>query len=154
MARVFVISLVICVAGAGLEGLFAGSGIRERLSSLRMPDYVPPFWAWVIIGVLYYMICFAVSSRLLLLPSSAARTAGLVLLGVLMFINALWNYFFFRARNLRHAYFLGLPYGGVAFALFVLLLLTDRIAAWCLAPYLVYLVYANAWGYRVWKLNE
>ncbi len=35
-----------------------------------------------------------------------------------------------------------------------LLLRIDRVAAACLAPYLVYLVYANVWGYAIWKLNR
>ena len=119
-----------------------------------MPEYVPPFWAWVIIGVLYYLICFAVCSRLLLLPSSPARNVSLALLGAVMFTNALWNYFFFRARNVRHAYLISLPYSGFAVALFVLLLMSDRTAASCLAPYIAYLLYANVWGHRVWKLNR
>ena len=72
-----------------------------------------------------------------------------------MFINALWNYFFFRTRNLFHAYLLGLLYSAIAVSLFLLLLLRlDRLAAWCLLPYLLYLFcYANLWGYRIWKLN-
>ena len=71
-----------------------------------------------------------------------------------MFINALWNYFFFRACNLRYAYLIGLPYNALALALFILLLRLDRTAAWFLLPYMIYLFYANMWGYRVWKLNQ
>jgi tryptophan-rich sensory protein len=39
-------------------------------------------------------------------------------------------------------------------ALFILLLRLDRTAAWWLLPYVLYLVYANAWGYLLWKLNR
>ena len=71
-----------------------------------------------------------------------------------MFINALWNYFFFRSRNLFHAYLLGFPYSAIALCLFLLLLLrVDRMAGWFLLPYLLYLFYAGVWGYRIWKLN-
>jgi len=147
-------SLAICGLGAVLEGAFAGSGIRKRLASLRRPSYAAPFWGWMVIGVLYYLICFSVLYRLFLLPTSPGRTAAFALIGAFMFINALWNYFFFRTRNLFHAYLLGLPYGAVAISLFLLLLLRlDRVAAWCLLPYLLYLFYANLWGYRIWKLN-
>jgi tryptophan-rich sensory protein len=153
VARALVLSLVICAAGAGLEGLFAGRGVKQRLASLRLPAYAVPFWGWVIIGGLYYVICFAVWTRLLLLPGSADRNTAFVLLGAIMLINALWNYFFFRARNLQHAFLIGLPYGVLVVALFILLLGLDRIAAWCLFPYLVYLFYGCFWGYRIWKLN-
>lgn len=149
-----VYSLAICALGAVLEGLFAGRGIKQRLAGLGLPSYAIPFWGWIVIGGLYYVICFSVLYRLFLLPSSPGRTAAFALIGAFMFINALWNYFFFRTRNLRHAYLLGLPYGAVAISLFLLLLLRlDQVAAWCLVPYLLYLFYATVWSYRTWKLN-
>ena len=134
--------------------LVAGSGIKQRLANLRTPSYAIPFWGWIVIGAFYYLICFTVLYRLFLLPPTPVRSAAFVLLGAMMFINVLWNYFFFRTRNLFHAYLLGLPYSGIAFSLFLLLLLrVDRIAAGCLLPYLIYLCYANFWGYRIWRLN-
>ena len=156
MIRPILFSLAICMLGAALEGLFAGSGIKQRLASLRVPSYTVPFWGWMVIGGLYYVICFSVLYRLFLLPSSLGRTAAFALIGAFMFMNALWNYFFFRTRNLFHAYVLGLPYSTVAISLFLVLLLRlDKVAAWCLLPYLLYLFfYANLYGYRVWKLNS
>ena len=70
-----------------------------------------------------------------------------------MLTNAFWNYFFFRTRNLLHAFLIGIPYSVLAVVLFGLLLKSDRTAAWVLFPYLVYLFYANYFGYRIWKLN-
>ena len=93
-----------------------------------------PFWGWMVIGALYYVICFTILYRLFLLPPSPARSAAFTLLGAVMFINALWNYFFFRTRNLFHAYLLGFPYSAIAISLFLVLLLrVDRMAAWCFA---------------------
>lgn len=154
MSRPVIYSLAICALGVALEGLFAGRGIRKRLAGLRSPSYAVPFWGWMIIGGIYYVICFSVLCRLFLLPASPGRTSALALVGAILFLNALWNYFFFRTRNLFHAYLLGLPYSAVAISLFLLLLFRlDRVAAWFLFPYLLYLFYANAWGYRTWKLN-
>jgi tryptophan-rich sensory protein len=154
MPRGIIYSLAICALGAALEGLFAGGGIKQRLANLRIPSYSISFWGWMVIGGLYYVICFTILYRLFLLANTPARNAAFVLLGAIMFINALWNYFFFRTGNLFHAYLLGLPYNGIALSLFLLLLLrVDRVAAGCLLPYIIYLCYANIWGYRVWKLN-
>src|SRR2546423_7637971 len=109
MTRAILYSLAVCGLGAALEGIFAGSGIKQRLASLRLPSYAVPFWGWMVIGGLYYVICFSVHYRLFLLPTSPGRTAAFALIGAFMFINALWNYFFFRPRNLFHADLLGLP---------------------------------------------
>jgi tryptophan-rich sensory protein len=153
VARALILSLIICAIGAGLEGLFAGSGVKQRLASLRLPAYAAPFWGWVVIGGLYYVICFAIWTRLFLLPDSPTRSVAFLLLAKMMFINAFWNYLFFRARHLQFAYLIGLPYCAIALVLFGILWRLDITAAWCLAPYLVYLIYGNFWGYRVWKLN-
>lgn len=155
MTRAIIYSLVICALGAGLEGLCAGKGIKQRLANLRLPVYAIPFWGWMVIGGIYYVICFAILYRLFLLPPIPGKFAAFVLIGAIMFFNALWNYFFFRTGNLFHAYLLGLPYNALALFLFLLLLLrVDRTAAWYFLPYILYLFYANFWGYRVWELNS
>ena len=146
--------LIICIAAAVLEGVLAGGGVRQRLASLRMPPYSPPFAVWVVIGLVYYAICFAVLYRLLSMPGVVPlRQWAVMLFGSVMLINALWNYFFFRTRNLFHAFVIGFPYSLIALVLFLLLLRFDRVAAFCLLPYLFYLIYANGWGYYLWKLN-
>jgi translocator protein len=155
MTRAIVYSLAICALGAALEGLFAGKEIKQRLANLRQPSVAIPFWGWMLIGGLYYGICFAILYRLFSLLPSDMRTAAFALLGALMFVNALWNYFFFRTGNLFHAFLLGLPYNAIAVSLFLFLLLrVDRIAATFLLPYMIYLSYANIWSYRLWKLNS
>lgn len=70
-----------------------------------------------------------------------------------MLINAIWNYFFFRTRNLFHAFVIGFPYGLIALVLFLLLLRLDRTSACYLLPYLLYLIYAGTLGYDLWKRN-
>jgi len=154
MTRAIIYSLVTCAVSVTLEGVFAGSGIRRRLSQLRVPRYVPPLWGWVVIGAFYYLICFVVLYRLFSLSETIPiRRWALVFSFAMMFINALWNYFFFRSRNLLHAFLIGFPYALVALVLFVLLLQLDRTAAFCLLPYLFYLLYAGFFGYHIWKLN-
>jgi translocator protein len=154
MTSALVYSLAACAISLALEALFAGSRVKARLAELRVPRYAPPLWAWVVIGAFYYVICFAVLYRLLSMPGVVPlRQSAVMLFGSVMLINALWNYFFFRTRNLFHAFVIGLPYSLIALVLFLLLLRLDRVAAFCLLPYLFYLIYANALGYYLWKLN-
>jgi translocator protein len=155
MNHPLIYSFAVCGVSIALEAFFAGRGIKARLAELRVPHYAPPLWGWIVIGAFYYLICFAILYRLFASPETGpSRRWALVLLGSMMFINALWNYFFFRTRNLLHAYLIGFPYSLIAVMLFALLLRIDKPAAFCLLPYLAYLFYANAFGYRVWKLND
>jgi tryptophan-rich sensory protein len=72
----------------------------------------------------------------------------------MMLMNALWNCVFFRVRDLFLSFVACLPYGLMAVALFVLTLQLDRLAALTLLPYVLYLGYAIAWGYGLWKQNR
>jgi tryptophan-rich sensory protein len=146
-------ALVLCAISAVLEGVLAGRGVQARFADLRLPLYSPPLPVWFVIGGIFYVVCFTVLYRLFSLPGSGLRDAALALLVGMMLMNALWNYLFFRARNLFLSFVACLPYGLVAVALFVLTLRLDRLAALALSPYILYLGYAIAWGYALWKRN-
>ena len=144
----------VCAIAVALESLFAGRGIQQRLADIRLPRFAPPLWGWFVIGAGYYLICSVVLYRLLSLPVSVGlRQWALVLVGAILFVNALWNLFFFRTQNLFHAFVVGLLYVGLALILLGVLWHVDRSAAWSFLPYTVYLAYASWFGYRVWKFN-
>ena len=154
MISAILIALAICVVSAMLEGLFAGKGVKTFIANLRTPSYAPPFWAWIIIGVFYYIISFFISYRVLRHSGdSFLKAVSLTLLLAMMSINAFWNYVFFRAQNLFLSFFAFIPYPLLAIALFVCLLQFEPPAAWIFLPYLAYLNYAAFICYKFWKLN-
>lgn len=153
MTRPLLLALAACIAAAVLEGVFAGQGVRQRFAELRMPRFSPPLAMWIVIGVAYYVVCFAVLYRLLLLPPGRTRTACLALILCVLLANAFWNYLFFRLRSLRLSFAAGIPYTLAALALLALLFRLDRVAAWWFLPYAVYLCYANAWGAALLRAN-
>ena len=105
------LSLVICVAAAILEGLLAGKGARQRLAQLRMPPYSPPFALWLVIGFLFYAMCFVILRHVLSTGLvSPSRVFALVLTVVLLLANALWSVLFFRWRDVRASFIAFVPY--------------------------------------------
>jgi len=147
------VALGICILGALLEGAAAGPRVREQLASLRAPRWALPFSGWIVVGATYYIVCFAVLFRLLHLPGSLLKSAALATVLLLMAANAAFNLLFFRRGNLYASFLFYLPYSVIAIALAVQLLRLDRIAFFIFVPYLLYFVYATAWGYQVWRLN-
>src|SRR5262245_6106618 len=148
-------ALGICAIAAILEGLAAGKNVKPYFAKLRWPAYSPPLWVWYIIGALYYAICFLILYRLLRHSGDAVlKQTALALIVALMIANALWNYVFFRAQNLRLSFASNIPYLGLAIAIFFCLVQIDQAAAWSLAPYLIYQGYALWWGYSLWKIND
>jgi translocator protein len=153
MMHRLVLSIAICAGAAGLEGILAGRGVKQRFVQLRMPHLSPPLTIWILIGAVFYAICFVVLYRLLVLPPTGLRTAALSLTLIVLLANAFWNYLFFRLHSLRLSFIASLLYSVIALGLLTLLYKLDRVAAWCLLPYALYLSYANWWGYALWRAN-
>jgi tryptophan-rich sensory protein len=143
------LALVICIGAAALEGVLAGSGVRQRLAALRMPQYSPPFPLWLLIGVAYYTICFIVLRQLL----AGSFTLPLVLLVLVLLANAFWSILFFRWRDLRASFIAFIPYAALVAALVLLLIRSYPFGAVLFTCYSAYLIYATWWGYRLWLLN-
>jgi translocator protein len=147
-------ALLICLAAAALEGAVSGSGVRQRLASMRMPPYSPPFAVWLLIGFAYYAICFVVLRHLLASgPLSFQHGLTLGLLIVVLLANAVWSLLFFRRRDLRGSFILMMPYAIVVVALLFSLARIYPFGAALFLCYCVYLLYATWWTYRVWLLN-
>ncbi len=85
---------------------------------------------------------------------SILKTATLALILFMMAANALWNYLFFRARNLFVSFISGSLAPILDVTLFICLIQLDKTAAWALVPYLIYRLYAVWWGYGLWKMNR
>jgi tryptophan-rich sensory protein len=155
MTSAAIFAVVICGLAALLEGGLAGGDVRAHFATLRLPRYSPPLWAWVVIGALYYVVCFIVLFRLFNLESRGRLWSVAMSLALLMLaINAIWNLLFFRLKSLRASVFALVPYSLVVLGLAFSLAALDRLAAWSLAPYIVYLVYANTWLYKLWRAND
>lgn len=148
------VSLLICVVAAALEGLFAGKGAKAFLQNLRSPRFSPPVWVWAIIGVFYYATCFIILFRILRYDDNISiRYAALALLLVAMAVNAFRIFVFFRRRNLFYSFLLSIFYSLAALVLFICLYQFDYVAAFAETPYLLYLIYALIWSYKLIKLN-
>ena len=147
-------ALGICVGAVLLEGLFAGRGVRRRLAELRQPRHSPPFRVWIVIGFVYYLICFVVLSRLIDSVASPLRSAALVLVVALLIGNAVWNLVFFRLGNLELSVVVSMAYAALALAAAPLLLVVDPVSALVFLPYLIYLSYATWWVRALKRLNQ
>jgi benzodiazapine receptor len=155
VSSAILISLGVCLLAATLEGVCAGKNVKTYFASLRWPSYSAPLWVWYIIGGVYYLIFFFIIYRILRLNAdSTLKPAVLGLILFMMVVNGLWNYVFFRARNLFASFISGSLAPMLDLALFICLIKLDKIAAWSLIPYLLYRVYAVWWGYGLWKNNH
>lgn len=147
-------ALAACLLAAALEGALAGRGVRQRFLEIRLPRPSPPLRVWSAVGLGYYGIAFALLVALLGRPPVAPWTpAALCLTALLLLVNAGWNWTFFRRKDLLLGFATFIAYDAIAAALGLVLTAIDLRLAGLVCLYLLYLVYANWWGYRLWRDN-
>lgn len=149
------ISIAICIVSAVLEGVMAGGNVKQYFATLRQPRYAISLKGWYAIGVIYYLVCGVALYRMLRYDGDVShRNVAFLVLILMMIANAVWNYIFFRSRNL----FVGLiafgPYIVITLALIITLARFDRISAALVFVYSLYLIYATLWAYSLWRLNR
>ena len=149
------ISIAICILSAIFEGVMAGGNVKQYFARLRQPSYAISLKGWFAIGAIYYVVCGVVLYRLLRYEGDVTvRNLAFILLVLMMVANAVWNYIFFRARNLFVSLVAFGPYIVVALALIITLSRFDQTATALVFIYLLYLIYATSWAYRLWNLNR
>ena len=124
----------------------------RQLRALKQPSWSPPAWAWVIIGLLWYAICFTGMVRLL--PFWPEQKAPVTLLVVLMLANGLANIPAFRMRRLDLALAFFIPYWPLLAAFLWTVCRLDDVTFMLFATYAVYQLYAIFWAYQLWRMNR
>ncbi|CAD0328691.1 TspO/MBR family protein [Xanthomonas hortorum] len=144
--------LVLCYLVAAL-GAAASIKAASFYAELQRPAWAPPGWLFGPVWTTLYGM-MAVSAWLVWRRGGWNSTRGALSLFVLQLgLNGLWSWLFFAWHM-----------GAWAFvdivALWVALVLTivafakwQRVAAWLLVPYLLWVSFAAALNYSVWQLN-
>jgi tryptophan-rich sensory protein len=99
------VSLGVCALAATAEGILSGRRPLQVLATLRLPRFTPPRFVWILIGILYYAIGFAVLTRVLEMDGvRRLQYSAVVLITLLLVLNASFNYLLFKLRNLAAAF--------------------------------------------------
>jgi translocator protein len=146
--------LAIALAAGGLGSLLQGSDVGGRYLAFERPAWAPPSWAFGVVWPILYVLIGIAGWRVWRVAGSV-RAAG-VALGlwvVQLVVNAIWPGVFFGLEAFG-------PAVVVITVLDVLVVLTilafrriDRLAAWLLVPYLLWILYATALNAALWQLN-
>ena len=155
LISVFVIMLL-----GGLSGWITSSGIDSWYTTLNKPFFQPPNWlfgpAWttlyILMGISFARIWqVVVKSRYPIIRIFAQR--GLVIFGIHFLFNLAWTPIFFGLESPEWALFVIL----VLLAFIIILIFhffrIDRIAAFLLIPYAVWVTFATILNASIVYLN-
>lgn len=141
-----------CFLAAGLGSLFTAASVGSWYAGLAKPSWNPPAWVFGPVWTVLYVM-MAVAGWLVWRRPGAASRLALRWFGVQLVLNVGWS-----------AVFFGLRMPGLAFveilALWLAIVATltsswgvSRLAGILLVPYLLWVSFAVALNFAIWRLN-
>jgi len=147
------VSIAVCFGAAGLGSLLTTPSIEGWYAALLKPAWTPPNWLFGPVWSALYL-CMAIAAWLVWRRAGfSAAMPALVLFAAQLVLNVCWSAIFFWAHRP------GLALAEIAL-LWLLILATivafrplSRAAAWLMGPYLLWVAFAAALNYSIWRLN-
>lgn len=150
----FSIALALPLAAGLIGALFTTPAIPTWYATLIKPSFSPPNWLFGPVWMLLYVLMGIALYRIWILrEQSPQRRQAMVIFSIHLVVNALWSIIFFGLRSPL----LGLI--DIAILLCLIIVVTikfyrlDRVAAYLLFPYLVWVAFATLLNFSIWQLN-
>lgn len=147
-------AIAICELAGGIGAIFTTPAINSWYAKLARPALAPPNWifapVWTTLFVLMGISAFLIWQKGL--ERREVKTA-LTIFAIQLALNVLWSVLFF-----------GLHSPGFAFIEIIILWLAiltsiitfvkiSKVAAWLLAPYILWVSFAGYLNFMIWALN-
>lgn len=146
-----IVCIVVCLGAAGIGSLLTTPSLRPWYEGLSKPRWNPPNWLF---GPVWTILYLAMAIAAWLVWRKAGVTAAPMQLFLMQLVlNVAWSALFFRLRSP------GLAFTEIVVLWFAILATTIEFwravpaAGWLLLPYLIWVGYATALNFSIWRLN-
>lgn len=149
-----IVALAICFAVAGVASLATTPEITGWYARLKKPSWTPPNWLFGPVWTALYA-AMAVAAWLVWRRGGwRENSAALALFIIQLALNFAWSFIFFRFHQTGLAVLeIVLLWIAIA-ATIVKFAGVSKIAALLLVPYLLWVTYASALNFAIWRLND
>ncbi|HEX8746647.1 MAG TPA: TspO/MBR family protein [Pyrinomonadaceae bacterium] len=148
------LSIAICFSAAGIGSLFTDPEIGGWYARIEKPSWTPPNWVFgPVWSVLYLMM--AVAAWLVWKEKGfAGAAAPLALFGAQLVFNALWSILFFGMHRMGLALLDIILLWSAILATLLSFWRVSPAAGALMIPYLLWVTYASALNYSIWRVNS
>lgn len=145
--------VALCFAVAGLGGYWTSLSQPEWYDQLAKPSWTPPSWLFGPVWTALYLAMAVAAWRVWRRGGWAEQRRPLTIFLVHLFLNLIWSGLFFGLRS---------PALGMLEIVFLwaAILITlrafwrvDRLAGALFVPYLLWVTFAAALNFAVWRMN-
>jgi tryptophan-rich sensory protein len=146
----FIVFLLLCFAVAGFGTLFKPD---VWYAALTKPDWMPPDWLFGPVWTVLYVLIASAGWLVWRTAGWQGATRAFALYALQLLLNGFWSWFFFSLHRPGLAFIdivaLWLAIVGNLFAFYAV----RPVAGWLLVPYLVWVSFATALNFAIWRLN-
>jgi tryptophan-rich sensory protein len=139
--------VLLCAAAAATGALFPPGA---WYASLARPAWTPPDALFPLVWTPLYVAIAVAGWRLW---RRCGLEAPVIAWGAQLLLNALWSWIFFGLHRTGLALLELCVLAGAIALTIRLAVRVDRVAAALLAPYLLWVAFAGALNFEIWKLN-
>ena len=144
---------VSCYGAAAVGGLFTARAVADWYPTLAKPSWTPPSWVFGPVWTVLYGMMALAAWLVWLRRGRRPWGAAVVVFVVQLVLNAAWSPLFFGLHRPGIA-FVDIAALWAALAVTVWLFFRVRWAAGVLlAPYLLWVSFAGALNFAIWRLN-
>ena len=146
--------VAVCFTAAALGSMFTTPEIAGWYAHLNKPQWTPPNWVFgPVWSTLYLMMAVA---AWLVWREHGLRGAvlPLALFAAQLLLNTLWSIIFFGLHRVGLAFFdIALLWGAILVTMMAFWRVVP-LAGWLMLPYLLWVAYASALNFTIWRMNS
>jgi translocator protein len=150
---VLVLFVAVCLGVGGLGSIFTAGSVRDWYPALHKPSWTPPSWLFGPVWTLLYLM-MAIAAWIIWRRQGAVSIKGA--LGAFVFqlvINAAWSPLFFGLRNPLAGLLDIVPLLAAILATLISFWKISPAAGGLLIPYWLWVSFATALNFALWKMN-
>ncbi len=148
-----ILFLFVCL-GIGAIGSWVTAGsVNSWYPTLRKPSFNPPNWVFAPVWTTLYVLMAIAAWCIWRRTEGSTLRSALLLFGLQLALNLGWSVAFFGFRSIGGAMIVIVALDVSVLAVAGIFGRLDRLAAWLLAPYLLWIFFATALNVALWRLN-
>jgi len=151
---VLVLFVAVCLAVSGAGAIFTAGSVRDWYPTLQKPAWTPPSWlfgpVWTILYLMMALAAWLVWQR----REMAGVKGALGLFAFQLVLNAAWSPLFFGLKNPLAGLLDIVPLWAFILATLVSFWKISPAAGALLVPYWLWVSFATALNFAIWRMNR
>ncbi len=151
---VLLLFIAVCLAVAGFGGIFTAGSVRQWYPQLNKPSWNPPSWLFGPVWTTLYVMMAIAAWLIWRKQEMVSVRSALGLFTFQLALNAAWSPLFFGLKNPLAGLLDIIPLWAAILATMISFWKISPLAGVLLVPYWLWVSFATALNFAIWKMNR